>query len=177
MTPVEDVVGWIEQAGDIEGITFSGGEPFDQAGALAAVARTARTMGLGVAIFTGYPFAELAAGADLAPCDSFQDNFPSVVTDHRLPITEHRTPITEIQAWRELLAAADLLMAGPYMRDRPGQHSLLSSANQRLVHLTDRYRGWDFGQKRRLEFRIGLDGNMRASGLVDARPLGVGDTR
>lgn len=38
----------------IEGITFSGGEPFQQALALAPVAAFARKQGLSVAVFTGY---------------------------------------------------------------------------------------------------------------------------
>ena len=39
---------------DIEGVTFLGGEPFDQAEALAAVGRYVRERGLSVMTFTGY---------------------------------------------------------------------------------------------------------------------------
>jgi anaerobic ribonucleoside-triphosphate reductase activating protein len=43
----------------IEGVTFTGGEPFRQARALAELARVIRGAGLSVFIFTGYELAEL----------------------------------------------------------------------------------------------------------------------
>jgi anaerobic ribonucleoside-triphosphate reductase activating protein len=43
----------------IEGVTFTGGEPFAQARALAVLAQTVRDAGLSVFIFTGYEIAEL----------------------------------------------------------------------------------------------------------------------
>ncbi len=43
----------------IEGVTFSGGEPFTQAGALAALAAQVRAAGLSVFVFTGYERAAL----------------------------------------------------------------------------------------------------------------------
>lgn len=117
----------------LEGVTFSGGEPFDQAVALAVVARAAREMGLSVFIFTGYPWQELQRSVD--------------------------------PGHRALLEVSDLLVAGPYDRNLPCKHPLLASANQELVFLTDRYRHFDFGQKRKVEFRIGPDGDVRVSGF------------
>jgi anaerobic ribonucleoside-triphosphate reductase activating protein len=66
---VGEVTGWIVAAnrsadGPIEGVTFSGGEPLDQAEPLAAVARAARTLGLGILVFTGYSRAELEEGRE-----------------------------------------------------------------------------------------------------------------
>ena len=135
---VDEVVAWIaaaaqSESGPIEGLTFSGGEPFDQASPLAQVAGAARAQGLGVLVFTGHPWEDLETSAD--------------------------------PGWRALLAATDLIVAGAYERERPGTHPLLSSANQRLVFLTDRYRHHDFGCKRRIELRIAADGTVRASGL------------
>lgn len=43
----------------IEGVTYSGGEPFDQAGVLADLAYRVRTSGLSLFIFTGYNLDEL----------------------------------------------------------------------------------------------------------------------
>ncbi|HRZ47435.1 MAG TPA: 4Fe-4S cluster-binding domain-containing protein [Candidatus Paceibacterota bacterium] len=117
----------------LEGVTFSGGEPFDQASALAVVARAARGMGLSVFIFTGYPWEELQRSVD--------------------------------PGHRALLEVSDLLVAGPYDRNLPCKHPLLASANQQLVFLTDRYRHFDFEQKRKVEFRIGPDGDVRVSGF------------
>jgi anaerobic ribonucleoside-triphosphate reductase activating protein len=51
----------------LEGITLLGGEPFDQAEALADVARGAREMGLSVMTFSGYTLEELRARRDRGP--------------------------------------------------------------------------------------------------------------
>jgi len=53
----------------IEGITFTGGEPFSQARALAKVARSVRAEGLSVFVFTGYELGELSAEAQRALLD------------------------------------------------------------------------------------------------------------
>jgi len=142
---VADVVSWIVQAnqsadGPLEGVTFSGGEPFDQAEALAEVACAVRALGLGVLVFTGNTWAELQA--------------------------------SETPGWAELLAASDLLVAGPYEQEKPGHHPLLASGNQELAHLTDRYRAAaGFGKgRRRVEMRIGAGGELRLSGFP-APPL------
>lgn len=45
----------------IEGVTFTGGEPFAQARALAAIAERVRRKGLSVVVFTGYDLAELTS--------------------------------------------------------------------------------------------------------------------
>ncbi len=130
-------------SGTIEGVTFSGGEPFDQAVAVAAVARAAQAMGLGVLVFTGYPWCELRQGTGAA--------------------------------WADLLAATDLLVAGPYEQDRPGTYPLMASANQELVHLTERYRTavTQAGGGRRSEFHIAVDGTVRVTGFPRP-PIGGG---
>jgi anaerobic ribonucleoside-triphosphate reductase activating protein len=56
---VAEVLRWIESAKEIEGVTFSGGEPFDQAAVLAEVARGAQKLGKGVVVFSGYSREEL----------------------------------------------------------------------------------------------------------------------
>jgi anaerobic ribonucleoside-triphosphate reductase activating protein len=48
----------------IEGVTFLGGEPFEQAQALARVATGSRGLGLSVMVFSGYTLEELRARAD-----------------------------------------------------------------------------------------------------------------
>ncbi len=54
-----DVADWMLTESETEGVTFSGGEPFAQAGALAAVAERVRAAGKGVLVFTGYDAVEL----------------------------------------------------------------------------------------------------------------------
>jgi len=69
---------------------------------------------------------------------------------------------------RRLLAAADLLVAGPYRRELASRHPLLVSANQELVFLTERYRGVDLGP-RRTEIRIAGDGETIITGFPPIR--------
>ena len=50
-----------------DGITFSGGEPFEQAGDCAVIARAARDNGLNVWAYSGYTFEELLKKAENQP--------------------------------------------------------------------------------------------------------------
>jgi anaerobic ribonucleoside-triphosphate reductase activating protein len=56
---VDDLVERLRRSAGIEGVTFLGGEPFDQAEAVAAVAAGARELGLSTMTFTGFTLAEL----------------------------------------------------------------------------------------------------------------------
>lgn len=70
-------------------------------------------------------------------------------------------------AWQRLLAASDLLAAGPYEEDKPQRHSLLSSFNQELVFLTDRYRYAVLAPPNRCgEVLVRADGSMVTSGFL-----------
>ncbi|MBL8636210.1 MAG: radical SAM protein [Myxococcales bacterium] len=59
----EDLVAEILTIQGIEGVTFTGGEPFMQARSLAEVGRAVRKAGLSVFIFTGYYLHELGSDA------------------------------------------------------------------------------------------------------------------
>lgn len=56
---VDDLTDSILATEDIEGVTLTGGEPFEQAKALAELAKTVRAAGLSVFVFTGYDLDEL----------------------------------------------------------------------------------------------------------------------
>ncbi|WP_258070251.1 4Fe-4S single cluster domain-containing protein [Clavibacter michiganensis] len=60
-TPQEIVSGAVDAG--VEGLTFLGGEPFDQAYALAEVAELAHSQGLGIITFTGYTYEHLLGGS------------------------------------------------------------------------------------------------------------------
>lgn len=49
----------IRAQSDIEGITFLGGEPFDQAEELSELAQKSRKTGLGIVTFTGYTYEQI----------------------------------------------------------------------------------------------------------------------
>lgn len=51
---VDDVLADIGATDDVEGVTLLGGEPFDQASALAELAAVVRELGLSVMVFSGY---------------------------------------------------------------------------------------------------------------------------
>ncbi|HEY8377936.1 MAG TPA: 4Fe-4S single cluster domain-containing protein [Nannocystis sp.] len=66
---VADLAREIAQARDLHGIaglSVLGGEPADQAPAVAALCRAARALGFGTLVFTGYTLAELRARPDAA---------------------------------------------------------------------------------------------------------------
>ncbi|GAB3547431.1 hypothetical protein GCM10027404_09510 [Arthrobacter tumbae] len=65
MIDLEELVSGALHSGS-EGITLLGGEPFDQAGPCAALARAAQDAGLGVITFTGYGYQELMTRDDEA---------------------------------------------------------------------------------------------------------------
>ncbi|WP_035986048.1 4Fe-4S single cluster domain-containing protein [Leptolyngbya sp. KIOST-1] len=63
IVPVEEVVEQILADPQNEGVTFSGGEPFWQAPALARVAKQVRAAGLNTMSFSGFTLAELQSAA------------------------------------------------------------------------------------------------------------------
>ncbi len=93
-------------ANGIDGVTFSGGEPFAQPGPLLSLALTARSRGLNVVLYSGYTFEELW---EKSRCDS---------------------------AVLGLLQAGWLLVDGPYLQSRRSLSlPFRGSANQRLIDL------------------------------------------
>lgn len=56
---VNSIIGDILSCPDIEGVTFLGGEPFDQAEAVSIIAREVRQRGFSVIVFTGFEYRNL----------------------------------------------------------------------------------------------------------------------
>ena len=56
---VKDIIEDIKSQKNIEGVTFLGGEPFEQAGALGIIAKEVQKLGLSVLCFTGFLLEEL----------------------------------------------------------------------------------------------------------------------
>lgn len=91
----------------LQGITFSGGEPFCQAGALSAIGRAAKEAGLDVMTYSGYTFEQLL---DMAKEDS------------------------DIH---DLLAVTDYLVDGPYVESKRDLNlTFRGSSNQRILQIT-----------------------------------------
>jgi anaerobic ribonucleoside-triphosphate reductase activating protein len=106
----EQLVARVVAAGT-EGLTLLGGEPFDQAPALAVVATGVRAAGLSVMTFTGFTVNQLRGSVD-----------------------EGRDDVAA------LLASTDLLVAGPFLADQiDTTRPWVGSRNQEFVALTNRY--------------------------------------
>lgn len=130
---VEALVGKIAEgkARGVEGVSFLGGEPFEQAEGLAELAGRVRAIGMTVMVFSGYTIEALRERADAAG----------------------------------LLAATDLLVDGPYDRERPEPRPpvgrrWIGSANQRMHYLTAAYSPDDpqMREANTIEIRLSKDG-------------------
>lgn len=109
MLDVEHIIGWIETLPErrIDGVTISGGEPFDQPAALAVLLRALRGWAdrlpqeTDLLCYSGYPLRQLER--------------------------EHRA----------LLDGLDAIIAEPFRRTQPTELIWRGSANQRLVALSE----------------------------------------
>ena len=115
------------QLESLEGVTFSGGEPMQQAEALLEVMREIRRVAPAVSLgmFTGYTESELAAGR--------------YVTRPRATAEQKR------ELWRTIQGLLDFAVMGRYEQTLPVKEPLRTSRNQRLVLFTNRYQDGDFG--------------------------------
>lgn len=121
----------------VEGVTFSGGEPFDQAGELAQVAAMVRDARPAMTFisFTGYRIGMLRG--------SFR------------------------QGVRDLLRELDVVIDGRYVAALDDGVGLRGSSNQTITHLTERCKGFDFeGCKRLVEWHR-QGGQMLVVGIPD----------
>lgn len=106
----EDLAGWICDLEGIEGVTVSGGEPFEQADGVLALVNAVQSIRpeLSWFLFTGF-------------------------THETLKATEH-------DAVQTLLECADMLSSGPFLPEQHENGLLWrGSTNQSLVYLSDRY--------------------------------------
>jgi anaerobic ribonucleoside-triphosphate reductase activating protein len=119
----------------IRGLTFSGGEPMEQAAGLAALARLARQKkDLDLICFTGYRYERLL----------------------------RNPPNAGVSA---LLREVDVLIDGPFMQSLNDSVGLRGSSNQRIIHLTSRLREYDLeSSARRVEITV-TDGELAFIGI------------
>src|SRR5712692_5954806 len=111
----------------LQGVTFSGGEPMQQAEALLELMREIRKAVPAVSFgtFTGYTESELAAGR--------------YVTRLRATVEQKR------ELWRTVREFLDFAVMGRYDQKQPAIEPLRTSRNQRLVLFSSRYQECDFG--------------------------------
>ncbi len=101
---VDELFAQIKDTRLLQGVTFSGGEPFAQAAALACLGKKVKELGLDIVTYTGYTFEELL--------DMAKKN----------------------QDVGELLEISDLLVDGPYLaEERDLNLAFRGSRNQRII--------------------------------------------
>ncbi len=88
----------------LDGITLSGGEPFEQATAFVELVQAVRKMNLNVMVYTGYTYEEITSNTQLFP------------------------------GWERLLQQVDILVDGPFQIDQQDYLSKFKgSKNQRII--------------------------------------------
>lgn len=88
----------------LDGITLSGGEPFEQASALGELAERARELGYNVMTYTGYTYEYIMQNKDSR------------------------------EGWGQLLACSDILVDGPFVISQKSlQLKFRGSKNQRVI--------------------------------------------
>jgi anaerobic ribonucleoside-triphosphate reductase activating protein len=130
----------------LDGVTFSGGEPMEQAEDLARLLGGLRAAlpKLSVGIFTGYSEAELETGR----------YFTRHVVD----------PDRRRALWRSIHGQLDFAVMGRYNRLQPSHAPMCSSANQVLRLFSARYTETDFAPQT-VEITIAADGLSRITGF------------
>ena len=131
----------------LEGITFSGGEPMQQAESLLALVRTLRSRApeLSFGMFSGYTEREL-------------DDGRYAIWHCKLEAQKKRS------LWEAIRAHLDFAVLGRFNYLRPGTAPLRSSCNQVLRLFTNRYTEADFGEQL-VEVSIREDGRAEVTGF------------
>jgi anaerobic ribonucleoside-triphosphate reductase activating protein len=137
--PITELAEWILGLDAIDGVTFSGGEPFEQAGALASLVDQVRAVNasLNWMAFTGYKVEHLRRDGSAGQ--------------------------------QALLERLDLVVDGPYVPRRHGDARWRGSSNQRLHELTGRVALDEPGDSAGVEVTIDPDGSFRIVGVPPSR--------
>lgn len=91
---IEEIKKQIEKLEGQDGITFSGGDPMEQASACAVLAEYAKGLGFNVWCYTGYTFEELMGKSEYFPnIKNFLENI-DVLVDGRFLIKEKSYDVT-----------------------------------------------------------------------------------
>lgn len=102
----DNIIAAITQNPMLQGVTLSGGEPFQQAAPLAVLAKKVHAMGLNVMTYSGYTFEQLLAGAN------------------------------NKNAWLDLLRETDILVDGKFiLEEKSLMLHFRGSKNQRVLNV------------------------------------------
>lgn len=105
---IENILDMIKKNPLLDGITFSGGDPFEQAESFAVLGGKVKAMGLNVMSYTGYTYEEILESMDTRP------------------------------EWKELLYVTDILVDGPFdINKKSMMLKFKGSSNQRIIDVKE----------------------------------------
>ncbi len=155
-----------------EMLPFAGGQTWRVGAVVALVEETAARDGVeGITLLGGEPLAHAGGAAELARRVQGLGLTVMVFSGYTLE-EAHRLPDPAV---RELLAHTDILVDGPYLRERPDtRRRWVGSTNQRIHFFTDRYRAddpcWD--RPNTLEIRL-RGGELSVNGFPAPAAVGL----
>lgn len=162
----EELARWILVQDEIEGVTFSGGEPLQQAQETLAVLEEVkrRSPELTAGMFTGYNLEELETGRFKYRARP-ETGIGSVHSQVRWVTDQETTAAT----WRSVRALLDFAVVGRFQESRKTTADpMRSSTNQTLRLFSGRYREGDF-PRQAVEVKIRLGGLTTITGF----PIGA----
>ena len=107
---IQKIASMIDKNPLLDGLTISGGEPFQQAEGCAKLAKYSKEKELDVITYTGYTFEELLAGMDTN------------------------------KGWRDLIEASDVIVDGKFEQSlRSVELRFRGSSNQRIISVKDSF--------------------------------------
>lgn len=105
---IDDIINLINENPLLDGITLSGGDPFEQAESFAILAKKVKKLGLNVMTYTGYIYEEILEKLDLVP------------------------------GWRDLFYTTDILVDGRFELDKKSlMLKFKGSSNQRIINMKE----------------------------------------
>ncbi len=146
---IAEVARWVlcaHEESPLEGVTFSGGEPMQQADALLGLIESLRDLlpSLSFGMYSGYSERELADG--------------------RYWCRSELTRRAKQEIWRLIRRRLDFGVLGRYVAGQPSTLALRTSANQKLVLFSERYREQDF-EPQEVEIHIAAQGLVQVTGF------------
>jgi anaerobic ribonucleoside-triphosphate reductase activating protein len=147
-----EVAKWVVSANQeraLDGVTFSGGEPMQQADALLALMESLRHRipGLSFGMYSGYSEPELSSG--LYSC--------------RSKLTQR----AKQDIWQRIQSHLDFAVLGRYVTGHPSTLALRTSTNQKLTLFSERYEERDF-EPQEVEIHIDTQGFVQVTGFPTA---------
>lgn len=148
----------------VDGVTFSGGEPMQQAYELEDLIFRVKAASpkLSIGLYTGYTLKELDSGNYNVVEESISDMFGYYMSE---------VCTTSWNPWRSIKRVLDFAVMGRFNEQQlDTSKPLLTSRNQELVLFSDKYKQSDF-KSQEIQFNLTSNGMIQITGF----PVGLND--